>query len=480
MKQKLIPFLILALALSGLVPVETTRAAEDPTTQLQVIRQQKDLYAQQQGGLLEQAQLSEQGLKDAQAQLAKQQAVVALALRKLEETNQTLQKVKKQRATVMQNAYVNGNDNTALRALLESGSLSEFLSKNQYTAFLAEKKFSAVEKIDRLIDDLDRQRLDLVTKKNALETQSAYLTRRIAEIQAALAGNRANLDAARALESSLTSRIGLFAQNNRPFLKNNEPVGDLITFAGSGTEHGLGMSQYGAKGFAERGKNYREILAYYYQGTALASVGNFATNYGDSEEYLVRVVSGEVSASWPLEARKAQAIAARSYVYRNPLGQDCTPRTQACAAPNEGAREAVAATRGQVLTYGGEVIQAYFHSTSGGWTENNENVWGGTPLPWLRGVASPYETDSPHWEWRTKSYTKEQMAAILNQDSRTAVGTLQTIKIVGRGVSGRVTSVQVIGSSGVKTVSGPTFKSIFNNNSPADEDGLRNTLFGFV
>lgn len=478
--MKLLASLFL-ISLVAVGPVAgAVRADDDVASQLQAIRAQKDQYTTQQGGLLQDAQHSEQGLKDAQAQLAKQQAVVAASQQKIEATNRKLIAVKKQRSLVMQQAYVTGGDNSTLHALLGSSSLSEFLSKNQYTAFLARKKFADVNDIDSLIGDLDHQRLDLVTKKNALEAQSAYLQQQIASIQNELATNKANLAAAAAFEQSLTSRVGLFAQNERPFLHNNEPVGDLITFEGSGTEHGLGMSQYGAKGFAEHGMNYRDILSHYYPGTQLSTIGNFATNYGDSEEYLVRVVSGEVSASWPAETLKAQAIAARSYVNKNPMGQDCTPRTQACAAPNEAARAAVAATRGQVLTYNGDVIQAYFHSTSGGWTENNENVWGGTPIPWLRGVASPYETDSPHWDWKTKSYTKQEMADILNKDDRTAVGALQTIKIVGRGVSGRVTSMQIIGSSGTKTVSGPAFKSVFNNNSPADEDGLQDTLFGFI
>ena len=73
------------------------------------------------------------------------------------------------------------------------------------------------------------------------------------------------------------------------------------------------------------------------------------------------------------------------------------------------------------------------------------------------------------------------MQAILDSDSqgRASVGTLQTIKIVGRGVGGRVTAVQVIGSAGSKTVSGPAFKNIFNNSPGSGDDYLRSTLYGF-
>jgi len=180
-----------------------------------------------------------------------------------------------------------------------------------------------------------------------------------------------------------------------------------------------------------------------------------------------------------METLKAQAVAARSYAYRNQGNQDCSPRTQACGSGSERARQAARATKGQVLTHDGSVIAAYYHSTSGGWTENNENVWGGTPLDWLRGVPSPWETDSPHWYWESKSYSRGQMEAILKQDPRTDAGRLRTVKIIGRGVSGRVTAVRIIGSEGTKTVSGPRFKSVFNAYSPDDESGLRSTLFGF-
>ncbi|MDP9211887.1 MAG: SpoIID/LytB domain-containing protein, partial [bacterium] len=316
--------------------------------------------------------------------------------------------------------------------------------------------------------------------KNALEADIRTLSERIALLRLQLEATDESLEEASEREAYLLSVTGFLEENDRDFVKRNDPVGGRFAFGGGGTEHGLGMSQYGAKGAAERGRDYQEILSHYYRGTSIKKVGSFSVSgQGESEAYVARVVAGEVSASWPMEALKAQAVAARSYAYRNRGNQDCTPRTQACGQPRDRIREAVRATKGQVLSHGGQVVAAYYHSTSGGWTENNENVWGGTPLPWLRGVSSPWETDSPHWYWESKNYTRAQMEAILNQDPRTAVGRLESVRIIGRGVSGRVTSVRVRGSSGAKTVSGPRFKTIFNAYSPADEPGLRSTLFGF-
>ena len=57
--------------------------------------------------------------------------------------------------------------------------------------------------------------------------------------------------------------------------------------------------------------------------------------------------------------------------------------------------QAVAATRGQVLTYGGAPILAAYHSSSGGHTESAENYWSGS-APYLQGVADPYDDVSPH------------------------------------------------------------------------------------
>jgi SpoIID/LytB domain protein len=294
---------------------------------------------------------------------------------------------------------------------------------------------------------------------------------------------QARLPAEASLEQNLLSLIGDFTASDSRRVGGDE-ARDRFILAGTGAGHGLGMSQYGAKGAAQRGRDYRSILAHYYQGTGVGDVGTFSTNvHGSSEEYLVGVVEAEMNSSWPMEALKAQTVAARSYAYINRRRLDNSPRTQAWVGPHlqtARARQAVEETRGQVVSSGGQTVPAYFHSTAGGCTENNENVWGGSAIPWLRGVTSPWESDSPHWNWRSKAYSREQMQGILNQDGWTSVRSLQSIRIVGRGVSGRATVVEIRGSEGVKRVPGRTFQRIFNAYSPDEEPGLRNTLFGFV
>ncbi len=474
---------VLLIIASVLSTPFAARAAEIDQ-QITAAEQLAASYQNQQNELSQQAELTEDGLKDAQGALTKQQAEVDLANAQLQTIVERIAKLKAQRAEAMRASYRGENEASYLFALASSSSLTDFLRKGAYTDYLVKRKVDLLDSVDTELGDLERQRQNVLTKKNQIDTLIAEYQNRVQKIQAALAANQNNLDAANRLRQALLAQTGNFNQNNRPFLRNNEPVGDSITIMGGGTEHGLGMSQYGAKGYAERGWDYRRIVTHYYPGATLSNSGSRV-----SEDYVARVVGGEIGgliSKFPAEALKAQAVAARSYASVNPGGQDCTDRTQVCSsgAPPPQAVAAAQATAGQVLTYQGKVIQAYFHSTSGGWTENNENVWGGSPIAWLRGVESPYETDSPHWEWRTKTYSKQQMADILNKDERTRVGALQTIKITGRGVSGRVLSMQIVGTNGtIKRVTGPEFKRIFYNNSPPDEshpNPTDSTMFGFI
>ena len=136
-----------------------------------------------------------------------------------------------------------------------------------------------------------------------------------------------------------------------------------------------------------------------------------------------------MSSSWPLEALKAQAVCARSYTVTNMDAHRhssshfdiCT--TTHCQvykgteSANANTDRAVEETAGQYAWYDGKVIEAYYHSSDGGATENIENVWN-EELPYLRGVLDPYEAlienEIPSYHW-TRTYTgrelKEMVAA---------------------------------------------------------------------
>lgn len=142
------------------------------------------------------------------------------------------------------------------------------------------------------------------------------------------------------------------------------------------------------------------------------------------EEYITGVVAAEMPASFQFEALKAQAIAARTYALKH-LGDnystiDSNKIGQAFITVDDmknnwgnnfesnykKIRAAVYSTRGLVLKYNGEPIEAVFHSTSSGITENAENVWG-RELPYIKSVESAVDKNAPNFK-TTVSFEKNE------------------------------------------------------------------------
>ena len=358
-------------------------------------------------------------------------------------------------------------------------------------------------------------------------------------------------------------------------------------FDGSGWGHGVGMCQYGARGMAAAGFDYRGVLTYYYRGTQVSdwlcpssirvgllegtdsvqlaaesgslvlytpdgdipggvispggtwtvrpsSSGGFwiyrsdgsllnGASYGSTTKPLyVRgsaegdvlrlpqngnrgvshltggtslelnvygsppklraiLVSGfetylkgldEVPGSWPREAVRAQAVAARSYAVRS-VGKHASSNYDLCdevhcqyyrgydKEKDSGWVQAVDDTRGKVLAYGGQVAQCFYSSSCGGHTDNNEDVWGGAPVPYLRGVPDPYCMDSanPYAHW-TVALSREDIESRLNASPGTYIGTLYSTDLSDRTPSGRVRRAAFNGSAGRVTVSGEQLRGL--------------------
>jgi SpoIID/LytB domain protein len=218
------------------------------------------------------------------------------------------------------------------------------------------------------------------------------------------------------------------------------------------------------------------------------------------ETYLRGVVPVEMPSTWPTEALEAQSIASRSYAARRlrpgvsyydvPDGSS-SQVYRGALAERATTNAVIGATAGIVLRKGTSIANTLFHSTGGGATEHNENVFTSAtgaktagPVSYLRGSSDrdahgrPYDADSPFATWSTKAYTIAQLSAWFAADARTRVGTLIALDVRDRGVSGRLISVTLIGSSGTKKVSGEVFRSVFNAGRPAADPMLRSTLFG--
>ena len=140
-----------------------------------------------------------------------------------------------------------------------------------------------------------------------------------------------------------------------------------------------------------------------------------AVNHVSLEHYLYGVVPAEMPAGWPAEALAAQAVVARSYALTSrssglPWDVFADVRSQVyrgVLAEVPASTAAVRATRGEVVTVGGEVAQTFFFSTSGGRTAANEEGFGGSPISYLRSVEDPYDDLSPVHTW-TARFTRRE------------------------------------------------------------------------
>jgi stage II sporulation protein D len=198
--------------------------------------------------------------------------------------------------------------------------------------------------------------------------------------------------------------------------------------------------------------------------------GVTAVNLVDLEQYLYSVVGGEAIPSWPLEALKSQAVAARTYaIYKSNTSSnrfydlDTTTRTQVYKGMESeftSTHEAVNATRDQILTYNGKAILAVFHSSSGGHTENVEDVWN-SALPYLRGVVD-YDQVAPVFQW-SKSFSASELGRLIGGVGR--VRSLDPRRITPRG---RIIQLRVVGDRGSKLVSDDQLRQALD---------LRSTLF---
>ncbi|MDY2962307.1 MAG: SpoIID/LytB domain-containing protein, partial [Oscillospiraceae bacterium] len=140
-----------------------------------------------------------------------------------------------------------------------------------------------------------------------------------------------------------------------------------------------------------------------FQYTRLTSGVLTVVNFVGLEDYVKGVVPNEMSASWPLEALKAQAVCARTYVAANQnkyrqYGFDMTNDTycqvyRGLNGANETTDRAVDETAGLFVRYEGKLCSVAYFAADGGATEDSENVWSDTVIPYLRGVKDPYEAD---------------------------------------------------------------------------------------
>lgn len=188
--------------------------------------------------------------------------------------------------------------------------------------------------------------------------------------------------------------------------------------------------------------------------------GVTAINYVDIDDYLYSVVGSEMPSSWPQEALRSQAVAARSYaIYQKNKASsraydlNSTQSSQVYKGLDGEAastQSAVDATRGKVLTHSGNVIEAVFHSSSGGHTENSEHVWS-KAVPYLKGVPD-YDQNAPVYSWRAQ-FSLEEVGERIGYP-----GTIEAVEVLSRTPQGRANRMAIIGDEGTLTITGNTFR----------------------
>lgn len=230
------------------------------------------------------------------------------------------------------------------------------------------------------------------------------------------------------------------------------------------------------------------------------------------EEYIKQVVAAEMPAEFGIEALKAQAVVARTYTYgrMNKVyvpkddthkGADiCTDpaHCQAWISKQDAMKKwgifsgykywnkidrAVNETRHAILTYEGQVINALFHSNSGGKTENAEEVWGGKSVPYLRSVASMGEEAYDDFETTVFVKEKDFRALLKNEypDIQFGEDIMKDIKIIDYTEGGRVRNIKV----GSLELKGTDIRRVFSLKSAnfsierEDDETLKITTIGY-
>ncbi len=184
-------------------------------------------------------------------------------------------------------------------------------------------------------------------------------------------------------------------------------------------------------------------------------------NILEMENYLSSVVGSEMPTKWPMEALKAQAIASRTYALKQKGNSifdiDSTKRNQVyngLESKTYKTKRAVRSTRSLVLTHKNKLINAVFHSSSAGMTENSQDVWE-REFSYLTSVKD-FDKNNPKLKWQ-KRFSNEQLQKLFPR-----IGGIKQIKILNITDTGRVKKVKIQGDYGSDLISGVVIRKRLN------------------
>lgn len=436
--------------------------------------------------------------------------------------------------------YIKSYYNTPLQLFLSAGSASQITQILAYQRAKTNQDKSVITNIALTITDLETRKIALESEqkrlvglKSSLDQQStklAGIVQGAKSYQSQVSGQLADLSAKQ--QSIINSRSGGFTANvgdsdladdynaSIKGFRESAPGGSFGVFSFGAYTHRKGMSQYGARGRAQAGQNASTILKAYYgkEPVGKDTGGDIQVDGFGSMSFEDRYLMGiaEMPSSWPKEALKAQAIAARTYAYRYKADGKSICTTEACQVFNSGKadnppqawKEAVQETRGQVL----EDVVTYYASTHGGYASpigwDTSDGSGGNDFinkAWEKAGGSPWLYKA----WYTEGYSissdkcgrsspwlnPQEMADIVNAAIALRTGGIDTSRITpvsscwggnpysmdelknlvaGNGGISSATSVSVSQGNGVTntvtingvSMSGSDFKKAFNLRAP--------------
>ncbi len=222
------------------------------------------------------------------------------------------------------------------------------------------------------------------------------------------------------------------------------------------------------------GREYPAPLDLVRNGDGIAVVNELAL-----EEYLPGVLLAEAGEKFPKEALRAQAVVARTYAAHqrlisagkpyNILASTAHQQYAGRVPPTSPVWDAVRETTGQVLLWEGEVFPAFYHTESGGYTEDPRTVFAARNMPGLKPVVCPYSTGSPHYYWNL-----DIRLSTIGESLRRGgvdVGEIRRVAVAERTPSLRAATVTVSGTRGSAQLRGNDFRRMLGY------DTFKSTLF---
>lgn len=396
---------------------------------------------------------------------------IAIKKANINEGYKNLEKQQKILERAIRDFYIKSYYNSPIVAFLSASSAQEITQLLAYQKAATDQDKVIITNIAISISDLEtkKQNLEneqtrLIAIKAGLDEQSAKLDDIVSgarAYQAVLSGQIAKLSAKQ--EEILNAKAGTFTTSVGDVPLADDPKASpnfnpgfspaFAAFSFGAFTHKNGMSQYGAKGRAEAGQSAEQILSFYYPGSSLnKSYAVPATinveGYGHrafEDEYMKRIY--EMPNSFPKEALKAQAVAARTYAVRHGGSICATESCQVYKDTNKGGawEEAVNETRGWVFE-GGQNSQ--YSSTTGGYSNNsgwdttsgNKDAWTGGAYEKMAGSPWFYKA------WYTQNYSISSATCghshpWLNQEEMSDILNAYLIQNKGGVDNGRITPV---------------------------------------